>query len=809
MSGVTPQSTTSNLAGNVPKESSRDLERMGSSDLPGSFPETPAAERSEFAVNPIPASMGIGNPVRVQPGEKVPDPSTFTSNTVSSTVRDDLSLAKDDEGSQQTFGVNPLPATSGAGNPIHLKPGEKVPRPGEFTSNKINSAVTTDRESYENSSGAPQLPDVVTPQKERDARGGGMFNLPGLSDNMIPESSLPMGEGTPAERDPGFTIQSAGPHTTTAELAGKVPLEPRGVPDKGTSTEREHNFAIHSAGPHTTTAELAGKVPLEQRGVPEIVQESQAKAGLDPEASANQEAVREKSQMEKELESKVPEEPPTAEGTGMEDGGPTEKKETSGGVFAGIAAGGAGMVTAVAAAAGFATKEKSPEQSTSLFSRVLPTSVQQAIDEMNKGTAIAPTVPDVVQDSITKARQSPEAATSEEMVGEKSAMETEFMQQAKTEEAGSEATNKGIPIASTVPDIVQKSISKAHQSPEAAASEEMVGEKSAMESEFLQHVKTEDGGLGAANRGIPIASTVPDVVQKSIAKSHQSPEAAASEAMVGEKSMMEAEFLKQVKTEEAGVDKMNKGIAIAPTVPDVVQESIAKAHQSPEAAASVEMVGEKSAMEVEFLQHVKTEEAVGEPAPSMSAALSESAPAPTMMPSERGLNAPAPTLMSPEPSSDAPGTTLMSPDKGLDAPAAIPTSSGRDLDPTSSSSMLSGPGLAAPAAAPATTSAAKNSIGQVVDSRDVSPMSRGPTTTSQAQPSVTTGLGSSAAPQVSQADSPVIQKKMEEPKAAVPAKASPMSNKSGESSAGASADKKSKRASGFFGKLKQKFHHKD
>ncbi|KAL9122463.1 MAG: hypothetical protein Q9187_000973, partial [Circinaria calcarea] len=748
MSGVTPQSTTSKLAGNVPKESSQDL------DLPGSFPETPAAETSEFSVNPMPASMGTGNPVRLQPGEKVPDPSTFTSNTVSSTVRDDLSLAKKDEDPQQTFGVNPLPATSGPGNPIHLNPGEKVPHHGEFTSSGVDSAVTQDKESYENSSGAPQLPDVVTPQKERDARGGGMFNLPGLSGNMIPESSLPMGEGTSAERDPGFTIQSAAPHSTTAELAGKVPLE--------------------------------------QQGVPEIVQESQAKAGLDPEASANQEAVKEKTQMEKELESKVPEEPPTAEGTGTEESGTPQKKEITGGEVTGMAAGGAkeaagmaaggskeaasmvaggaraaadmaaggaraaagmaaGGATAIAAAVGYANKAESPEQATSLPSRGLPPSVQQAIDEMNKGSAVAPTVPDVVQESFTKA----------------------------------------------------------HQSPEAAASEEMVGEKRAMETEFLQHVKTEETRLGATNNGIPIAPAVPDVVQQSIAKAHQSPEAAASAEMVGEKSAMEAEFLKHVKTEEAGVDKANEGIAIAPTVPDIVQQSIAEAHQSPEAATSAEMVGEKSAVEAEILQRVKTEEAIGEPAPAMSAALSESAPAPTMIPSKADLNAPASTSMSQEPGSDAPVATSNAYDKGLDAPAVIPISSARDLEPPPSSSVKSGPGLAAPAAAPATTPAAENAFHQAIDSRDVSPMSRGPTTSSQAQPTVTSGLDSSVAPQISQADPPVTQPKAEEPKTAIPAQASPMSNKNGESSAGVSADKKSKRASGFFGKLKQKFHHKD
>ena len=556
MSGVTPQSTTASLAADVPKVSSRDMD--GSSDLPGSFPETPAAEASEFSVNPIPATSGIGNPVKLQSGDKVPDPNTLTSNTVSSTVHDDPSLAKAGDDSQQTFGVAPLPATSGIGNPIQLKPGEKIPDTSTFTGNTINSAVTTDKESYENSTGAPQLPDVVTPQNERDARGGGMFNLPEMSKNMIPESSLPMGGGTVNEQDPGFTIQSAGPQATTAELASKVPIEPRGVP--------------------------------------EVVQESQSQAGFDPEASGNPEAVEEKTAMEKELESKVPEEPSTSEGTSNEEGGTTDKKDVTGGEIAGMAAGGAGATATVAAAAGYASEGNPSEQLGSTPSRGLPASVQQSIDEMNKGT--------------------------------------------------------------------------------------------------------------------PIAATVPHVVQESIAESHQSPEAAASKEMVSEKGAMEAQLLKKVKTEEAS----------------------------------------------------------GEPAPTASAALSESAPAPTSTPAAATSN-----------SSSAP-------------PAASATKSGS--------------GLAAPAAAPAMTPAAQNAVKQSINSRDVSPMSHGPGTSSQGQPTITTGVGSSMAPAVSETPAAAtVPKKTEVSKPTTPSMASPMSTKSGESSASASADKKSKRSSGFFGKLRQKFGH--
>ncbi|KAI4133134.1 MAG: hypothetical protein LQ338_000399 [Usnochroma carphineum] len=374
MSGVSADSTTAKLAGEVPKESSRRTQDADSksSDLPGTFPETPANEASEFSVKPIPATSGLGNPVNLQPGEKVPDPSTLTSNTVSSTVKDDTSLSKSDK-SEKTFGVNPLPATGGIGNPIHLEPGEKVPDPSTFTSNTINTHVTTDKESYEKGSVAPQLPDVVTPQMERDSKGASMFSVPGISNNMIPESSLPMGDAMPLrkdEKDPGATIQSVGAGATTAALAGQVPKEPSGVP--------------------------------------QIVQESQNEAGVDAEAGHNREAVREKSEVEKEIESKVLEAPPTSEGV-------------------------AGENTGTPVAGG-----------TSAPSHGLPPSIQQSIDEMDKGSAIAPTVPDVVQESMAESHVSPEAAGDKTMVAEKSAMEDELLKKIPTENAAGQPA----PVAS-------------------------------------------------------------------------------------------------------------------------------------------------------------------------------------------------------------------------------------------------------------------------------------------------------------------------------------------------------------------------
>ena len=396
MSGVTPQSTTAGLAGNVPKEAERDIRpESASSDVPGSFAETPFHDASEYYVDPIPATSGTGNPVKLPPGVKVPHPNTLTSNTVSSTARDDPSLMNSAKDDQQTFGVAPLPATAGIGNPVSLQPGQKVPPPGEFSQNTTTSQVTTDKESYENAGGAPQLPSVVTPDKEREALGG-MFKIPGVGGTMIPESSLPMGEGAASEVDKGPTIQSAGPQSSTAALAGNVPLEPRGVP--------------------------------------EIVQASHQEAGTSPEASENREAVQEKSAMEKELETKVPEEPATSESTGAAASeGPSDT-----GKHTALAAG--GLVTGGAAAAAATT------------SHDLPASVQQSIDEMNKGSAIAPTVPDVVQESITESHQSPEAAGNKTLVGEKSAMEKELLSEVKTkDDVGEPAPSTSAALAETAP----------------------------------------------------------------------------------------------------------------------------------------------------------------------------------------------------------------------------------------------------------------------------------------------------------------------------------------------------------------------
>lgn len=829
MSNITPHSTTAELAGKVPRGSSREpgSEPDSSSAFPGSFPETPANELPSLFVNPLPATAGIGNPINLQAGEKVPDPSALTSNTISSTVRNDPDLveaSKDPQGnsknskesvsinpipatagignpikvgagekvpdpttltlntisstvrddpdlaeaardSEKSFGVNPLPATSGIGNPIHLKPGDTLPDPTSYTHNTVQSNVTLDEGSYDKESSIFQLPNVVTPQQERDASGRGVFDVPPVAGVMIPESSLPIGSGPSLEQDPGVTIQSAAPHSSTAALAGQVPFEPKSVPRSSEVTD----VTIQSAGPNSTTADLAGKVPLEPKNeakgseppdvtiqsvgpnsttaglagqvplearsvpkdsdvpdvtiqsagpnsttadlagnvplepknetkasespnvtiqsvdpnstsanlagqvplephVPHIVGESQQEAGFPPEASANSDAVREKSEVEQELESKVPEEPAAAEGTGS---------------------------------------SKSARDVTI-----------QSVGPNSTTAALAGQVPLEPRSQSKAVKSSDETPGS--TVGSAGSIDDVTIQSVGPNSTTAALAGQVSPEHRQVPQVVQNSQQKAGFPPEASANDEVASEKAAVEKELESKVPEEPAtseGVGgqSAKDTRAIASTKQPEDETTSSPSHALPSSVRQ-----------------------SIDEINAGAGvatvapIAPTVPHIVQESIAKSHTSPEAAANKIQVDEKYQVEQELLKEVKTENSLGEPAPSASAALTDHAPAAT-------------------------NDTLRS-------PATLET---RPTDRL-------------------------QSVGH--DSRDVSPMSH-PINPAVNQPTVTTGVASSAIPETSAPPSTPKQ--------------DPVPSSSSSKSPSTPTDKKSKRASGFFGRLKNKFHHSD
>ena len=288
MAGVTPDSTTAALAAKVPKES-----------------QDPGANFVS-SVGPDSTTTGLANDVPLEESKEVPG--TFPGTP-----------AKEPE----QFSVNPIPATNGIGNPIHLAPGEKVPDPSEFTSHTIQSTVTTDKEGYDRDASNP----VVSGLGEDATEPGQAFVLPPVSRTMIPESSLPMDPPDMDTTDPGVTIQSVSPDATTAALAASVPLEPRrqtngaSPADEVPDVVKQSIDEAHETSEATANAEaveekkevedelLKKVVPAESAAsasrVPPVVEHSLAEAHQDPEATANPEAVEEKHDVEEELQQKI------------------------------------------------------------------------------------------------------------------------------------------------------------------------------------------------------------------------------------------------------------------------------------------------------------------------------------------------------------------------------------------------------------------------------------------------------------------------------------------------------------------------
>lgn len=125
----------------------------------------------------------------------------------------------------ETVSVQPIPATSGIGNPIDIPAGESVPPAGDITANTIDSTVTTSKEDYEHA-GESALP-LAGAAAGAGVGAAAVASLSALEqkENLIPESSLPIGVQPSATADIGPTISSVGPTSTTAALAAGVPLE--------------------------------------------------------------------------------------------------------------------------------------------------------------------------------------------------------------------------------------------------------------------------------------------------------------------------------------------------------------------------------------------------------------------------------------------------------------------------------------------------------------------------------------------------------------------------------------------------------
>lgn len=853
----------------MPKE--KEVEKTRSNEsIPGAFPmtPTPSTEQRQF-INPIPATAGLGNPIKLAPEEHVPAPSTLTDNTVDSTVNL-KEVPEEDEHAKVS--VAPIPATAGAGNPIHLAPGEKVPHPSTLTSNTISSTARTDEDSYNKSgSQAPQLPPVdITPQSERPANGG-MFGLPSQLDNLVPESSLPMGVDAQVEKDTGVHIQSAAPTSSTAFLAGQVPKEPRGVP--------------------------------------EVVTESQKEAGFAPEAAANSEAVVDKKQVEQELKETVPEKTPAEN-----DHAPTLEADKSVGVADSVGAVAGGVAAAATVGAGlftgaiYAAKEKTAEavglnkdatvgETASAVGSKAVDSV--GLDSSKTATDNAYLAKDKTLDAVgldknatatenaylTKDKTLDAAGLDKNATAtdnaylakdktldaaglDKNASATDNAYLAKDKTAHATGLDKAIgatglngsnntTAAGDVPVLVAESQKEAHVGPEAAANAEAVNEKSQFEQELLSQVpKSNDHGESAPSVAVPA------IVSDSQREAHSSPEAAANPLAVHDKKEFESELLKSVsKTNESGehapaiaavssiATSGSKSELPVRSVPEIVAESQREAHAAPEATSNAEAVAEKKELESELLSQVKKTNESGEPAPTLSAATATTAPGAsstgTAAPALSSSSYPLSTDYQPateeeikralSSTSDEPSTSATG---GLNAPASAPA----QTETTKSAAEPVAPVDAAPSSAKPTEPIEPSSTIKTVETAasptkaDTVPTTDGlnapassaaqtettkaaaesakpakeelfkPTTLEQKQPEVTTGTETGTTGTTSQGLAAPETPQKDRKDSDVSPKGTPGSQSLASNSV--AGDKKNKRRS-FFGKLKDKFSSKN
>ncbi|KAI2463626.1 hypothetical protein F4781DRAFT_114232 [Annulohypoxylon bovei var. microspora] len=330
MSSVTPDSTTAALAAAVPLEKKTETE-----ELPGTFPETPAAAEAEkggeFSVNPLPATAGAVNPIKLAPGEKVPE------NLAAAAPTDNVKLDPESYEKSDTLpGGVPVILSSAApesttaalaaGAPIETKVPEVV-KESQEKAHVEPEASAVPEEVKDKAAVEDELLDKVkeAPSTSEGTAGEGTEKTekvvtPGEAVASVAAAATAVGgaavAGAVAAKDVAIekaTGAATTVQTSVVEAAANLP-----EPIKEQLPESVQN-AIAGTAKEETREEVSPEVPAE-------VKESIVEAGKAPEAAANTEAVEDKKAVEAELLKEVKpvaaEEQPKSE--------PVESKEATG-----------------------------------------------------------------------------------------------------------------------------------------------------------------------------------------------------------------------------------------------------------------------------------------------------------------------------------------------------------------------------------------------------------------------------------------------------------------------------------------------
>ena len=549
-------------------------------------------------------------------------------------------------GSNSAFGVSPLPAFPGSRNPVDLAPGQSVPHHDNFTSSTIGSNVTLDQDSYERAAANTSAGNLSSIPET------GIFGVPPVTSHMIPESSLPMGAGLrDYGSDAGTTFQSAGAGNSTAELAGQVSREPRGVPEVvQESLSTAHQSPEAASSPEAVSdkqqleQELLSKVPP-QDGVstsaqdftsggyvPQTVQKSQQLAQQDPEAAGNPAAVSDKQALESELLQRVPKEDATSAGGSVPQTVtesqqlaqqspeaaansqavrdkqalesellqrvPREDAIGSSSTFSGTAADASGKVGEYAAAGAAA---------------VGLTGVAAALSgQSHESSLTGSAVPQSVQNAAYSTQSSLSNGTNQ---AQNTTRDTAYQAQNTASEYATSAQNTASEYATSAQNTASSYTTQAQNT----ASDYATSAQSTLNQTAAQAQNTARDTTAKAQSALSQATaTVP----------HSFQEAA---------SFLPASVLSVVDKASNAVGHLTGANATADNVPLPVQHSVEQQiSRGPEAAAYPKSVSEKAAVEQELLRSIRPAQESGEPAPHYSA------PPPTSSQSGLGTSVPEP-----------------------------------------------------------------------------------------------------------------------------------------------------------------------
>lgn len=357
MNSVNADSTTAQLAKDVPLE--KDINAQSEtekteptaesadakpSDLPGSFPETPADELNKsIGVNPLPAAAGGLNPIKLAPGEPVPN--DFKTTDVNSNVKLDAeSYEKSDA----------LPGVDSKDLSVAPVSGTMIPESSlpMGTGNPHINSVSADSTTAALAAEVPKEPKVPEVVKESQDKAGVDPEASGIADEVkekeqveeelkekVPEapstSEGTAGKGTEKSENDKTLLETAAATAAGVSAAAvatavatkdkaietAAPIAAQNLPDSvkqqlPTSVQE----TINATGAEKTIETVSPEVPTE-------VKDSIVEAGKNPEAAANTAAVEDKKAVEAELLKEVKEVKPVdaAEGSKSEPAKATEE----------------------------------------------------------------------------------------------------------------------------------------------------------------------------------------------------------------------------------------------------------------------------------------------------------------------------------------------------------------------------------------------------------------------------------------------------------------------------------------------------